>query len=285
MPLKYKHGASKRTGIHYFSRAGLQLWLRRTGVTLVFAVCAYGMYWGGQQLLDSSRFPLRYVYLYGDLQYADTRELKEKLVVYPGQNFFSLDIEQMRSSLIADPWIDQVTVQRRWPDRLVVNMKERRAFAKWGEDELLDAAGRRFRPRSLPGFADWPLLSGPDGHEQLLVDAYLRASEILQDVRLEIDQMVQDKRLAWWLTLANGIRLKLGKDELGNNELLVRLRRFTAHYHEFLADRIDQISAVDMRYPEGFAVVWAESAIAAPTHAEVVAGYHSAENNRLLTIR
>ena len=77
---------------------------------------------------------------------------------------------------------------------------------------------------------NWPSLAGPEGHEQLLMDVYQRASSMLLKLGLNISHVVQDQRLAWWLTLSNGLHVKLGKDELGNEHLILRLRRFVEVY-------------------------------------------------------
>jgi cell division protein FtsQ len=258
--LKRKRGASRYTVEDTRQReVALRFWLQRAGILLVLTTSAIGLQWFCQQLLDSSRFPLRYIHLYGDLHYVQAEALQKRLADYPGQNFFSLDIEQLHSLLMTDPWLDLVKVKRYWPDRLLVEIKERQIFARWNDDELLDINGFRFHPQQFPKRMNWPLLSGPDGHERLLMDTYRRANALISKLGLSISHMVQDQRLAWWLTLSNGLRVRLGRDELGNEHLMLRLQRFVQVYPKVLDLEIGTIAVLDMRYAEGFAVVWADS--------------------------
>jgi cell division protein FtsQ len=281
--LKRKHGASRSTAEDLHQRAiTLRFWLQRAGILLVLTAGAISLQWVCQQLLDSSRFPLRYIHLYGDLHHVKTEELQKQLSDYPGQNFFSLNIEQLHSLLMTDPWIEQAKVKRYWPDKLLVEIKERQIFARWNDDELLDVHGARFRPHYLPKHMNWPLLSGPDGHEQLLMDTYQRASAMIFKLSLNIEHMVQDQRLAWWLTLSNGLHVKLGKDELGNEHLMLRLRRFVMIYPKVLSSGMNNIAAVDMRYAEGFAVVWADSTTGIPATVKTVKIKYLNQNQPLI---
>lgn len=270
--LKRRQGASRRGAAENTDnyKWHIRLWSRRLSVVLVLALFGVGVHWICQQLLDSTRFPLRYVHLYGELRFTNKTELQETLIRYPGQNFFLLDIDRLRTSLTDVPWIEKVKVQRYWPDGIVIQLKERQVFARWGDNQLLDIGGHKFQPNHLPGYSEWPLLYGPDGNEQLVVDAYRQASAMLLELGLKINHMVQDQRLAWWLTLNNGVKIKLGKDEAGDEQLIVRLRRLIEIYPKALASRIEQIAAIDMRYSEGFSVLWADPAETIPLVAETV---------------
>ena len=144
IPMKRKRGASRYSSIANHQREMLlHKWLQRAVLLLVLTTGALGIQWLWQQLSDSSRFPLRYIHLYGDLQYVKTAALQKELADYLGHNFFSLNIKQLHSLLMAEPWIEQVEVKRDWPDRLLIEIKERQVFARWNEDELLDVNGVR----------------------------------------------------------------------------------------------------------------------------------------------
>lgn len=278
--LKPRHGASRRSTEETTAlQQSLSLWLRRVSVMVALGLCGFGVYWVCQQLLDSTRFPLRYVHLYGELRFANKAELEETLTRYPGQNFFLLNIDQLRLSLSDLPWIEQVKVQRSWPDSIMIELRERRVLARWGDNELLDSNGLRFHPDYLPRRPGWPFLYGPEGSERLVIAIYQQASEMLLELGLKIDHLVQDQRLAWWLTLNNGVKLKLGKDESGDRDLMPRLRRFVEIYPKVLAANIEQIEAVDMRYPQGFSVLWGESVKTLPL--AVKAGSYNLQKSRI----
>src|SRR3712207_7603123 len=42
-----------------------------------------------------------------------------------------LDVAEARERLLANPWIAEATVQKLYPDRLALEIKEREAFALW----------------------------------------------------------------------------------------------------------------------------------------------------------
>lgn len=228
-------------------RAGVQ-WL---GAAAVLAVLGGGLYWAGHRLLEPGLLPLQHVYLEGRRQYlaeADSRELVQD---YLGQNFLTLDISALRDRFADNPWVEQVTVQRQWPDSLKVRMRERIPFARWGEDEMVAANGQRFRPAVIPEPDRWPRLTGPEGHEQQLIRVYQDSSALLAKIGLHLTQLAQDERRAWRLIFADGLEVRLGRDQFSQ-----RLQRFVDIYPYLLAYQIERIAVVDLRYTNGFAVRW-----------------------------
>jgi len=230
------------------------LWLRWTGVAVVLLGIGAGLHSAGQRLLDPEQFPLRHVRLNGELRNLNAADLRALLETRLGQNFFSLDIDAIHTAFAANPWISEVNIQRQWPDTLRINFHERTVFGYWGEDEMIDINGQRFRPDKVKQAETWPRLAGPDGHELQLMRAYQEATALLKSVGLRLTRLVQDKRRAWQMELANGLELNLGRDHFDQ-----RLQRFIDIYPRILAEQIDRIAMVDLRYVNGFAVRWADS--------------------------
>ena len=233
-----------------------RLWqpcLRRLGVVIALLAGGYGLYLAGQKLFDPARFPLRHVYLQGELRNLSQGDLQELVQRYLGQNFFALNIAAVQAVVVANPWIEQASVSRQWPDTVYVRFQERTPFGHWGQDEMVDLKGERFHPAVIRQPGPWPRLAGPEGHEMTLIRAYREASAILSKVGLQPTQLVQDERRAWWLTTANDLEISLGREQF-----LKRLQRFVDIYPQVLASQSDKITAVDLRYPHGFAVRWAK---------------------------
>jgi cell division protein FtsQ len=212
------------------------------------------LYSAGQRLLDPEQFPLRHVRLNGELHNLNATDLRAILEDRLGENFFALDIDAIHAAFTANPWIREVRVQRQWPDTLRINFHERTVFGYWGEDEMIDIHGQRFHPNNIKQTEGWPRLAGPDGHEFHLMKAYQEASVLLKSVGLQLTRLVQDERRAWWMEMANGLKLSLGRDHFDR-----RLQRFIDIYPRILAEQIDRIAMVDLRYVNGFAVRWADS--------------------------
>ncbi|HXH02892.1 MAG TPA: cell division protein FtsQ/DivIB, partial [Candidatus Competibacteraceae bacterium] len=202
-------------------------------------------------LLDPQAFPLRQIRLKGEVHYLEADNLRELLSGYLGDNFFSLDITGVHRVLAAQPWVEHVELRRRWPDTLEVSVLERTPYGVWGEGEMVDVNGKRFRPAAIPESERWPRLHGPAGHELNLIARYAEANALVARAELRIRQLRLDERRAWWITFDNGIELSLGREAF-----MPRLQRFVDLYSRVLAPKAAQIAAVDLRYANGFAVRW-----------------------------
>ncbi len=228
---------------------------------LLMLVAAGG--WATQRLLEPGRFPLRHVHFQGELQYLDATELRTLATGRLGDNFFLLDLGLLRERLLAHPWIDDVVLRRDWPDGLEVRLIEHRPYAYWGDDALIDSAGRPIRPPVLPSGRDWPRLYGPDGQELAVIARYREFSALLAPLDLHIEQLVQDARGAWTAQLINGLALDLGRSEPS-----ARLRRFVTLYPRVLQPRLAELAGVDLRYRNGAALRWQELPDSAETLAQ-----------------
>jgi cell division protein FtsQ len=236
-------------------------------VALVLVGLAVGFHVAWQRVLDPNRFPIRQVVIEGALYNVTREDISPVLKSYLGQNFFALDIAAVQENLLTNPWIEWVAVQRQWPDKLTVRLAERNVFGRWGQNELVDVNGIRFSPPIVRYPKSWPLLIGPDDHEMELIHAYQKASTVLNSVGLRLVQTTQDTRRSWRLMLDNGIEIYLGRKQITE-----RLKRFAAVYPHVLADHIDKIAAVDLRYGNGFAVRWTAASDAAHLLEAILSG-------------
>jgi hypothetical protein len=159
--------------------------------------------------------------------------------------------ELMQRTLEAMRWIDYARVERAWPDGLRVMVTEQVAVARWGEHGLLNTRGELFLPdaRDLP--ADLPQLLGPEGTETQVARLYLDTYPRLLTVGLSLSRVTLDERGAWNLELSNGVEVRLGRQDVN-----ARLERFISAASPVIATRTGQVSYVDMRYSNGFAIGW-----------------------------
>lgn len=225
--------------------------LRWLGVALVLAAVGFGLQVGSRKLREPGAFPLHQVRIEGVLRNLTEADFQPVVQAYLGQNFFMANLDALHAALAANPWIEEVTVRRWWPDIIEVRLRERTAFGYWGENEMVDVNGYRFRPPVLRQAGPWPRLAGPDGREKALIKAYRETSTLLDRVGLKLVKLVQDERRAWWLTFDNGLEVYLGREQYEQ-----RLRRLVEVYPRVLATQIDRIAALDLRYVNGFAVRW-----------------------------
>ena len=121
--------------------------------------------------LRSTLWPVREVTIQGELKHTMRSEIEAALQQRVAGNFFSVDVDGVRSALERLPWVRRAAVRRVWPDRLEVTLEEHVALARWGESALVNTYGERFVGGSKEAL---PRFSGPRGSESELARRYAR---------------------------------------------------------------------------------------------------------------
>lgn len=189
---------------------------------------------------------------------AHTRRLEIEQVL-PGSlkgNFFSLNLESVRSALEKLPWVRKVEVRRIWPARLEVKIEEHRPTARWGEgrSELVNSYGEVFAALlGEPELAVLPQLAGPTGTAPDVLKHYGEFVGAFQAVGERPVQLTLSPRLAWQLKLETGMLVDMGREQ-AKAPLGARVQRFLEVYPETVAKQANRPAVVDLRYPNGFAM-------------------------------
>ena len=200
---------------------------------------------GANWLLRSSLFPVRVVEVSTPLEHVSRKDLQSVLAHYAAGNFFAARIDEVRAAAEQVAWVRRASVRRVWPDRLEVAIEEHVAFARWGSEGLVNQQGERF---AAPSDGSLPLFIGPPGSEGEISRRYARFAETLAPLGSPLERIVLSARHGWQLRLANGLQITLGRDVDAADD---RLTRFVDAYARSGSARAD---AVDLRYPNGFAV-------------------------------
>lgn len=168
-----------------------------------------------------------------------------------GAGLVSIDLDAVQRSLRTIPWLDTASVQRAWPRGLRVRVNEQVAAARWGANGLLNTRGELFisEARHIP--PELPKLSGPLGSEREVATRYLAARGRLVEAGMRLTAVRLDERGAWELDLDNGVTVRLGRRDVD-----ARFERFVATALALVSRRATDMSYVDMRYTNGFAVGW-----------------------------
>ncbi len=261
---KNRRGASKRKPLDLgalilYIMQRLRFWSGLCCLALLLSA----PYWGYRYIHEYNPLPIHKVKFVGELTYIARNELSQASQQALDKNFLTFDMDTFQQQLALNPWLNQVKVQRQWPDTLIVKLEENQPFARWGDHELVDVTGKRFTPPLLP-LKSWLYLNGPSGFEKVLIERLQQTQALLEPLDLRITAMHMDERHAWTITLNNRLQLLLGKDEF--NE---RLARFVSHYDALLAGQMERIKSIDLRYSSGFAIKWQQ--IDAEKHIPAVA--------------
>ncbi|HET7922851.1 MAG TPA: cell division protein FtsQ/DivIB [Gammaproteobacteria bacterium] len=192
----------------------------------------------------------------GELHHVMPAEVRTALLpAVAGRGFFRVDMPRARARVQALPWVAGVTVRRGWPHTLYVQVVEEVPVARWNGSGLMDAQGKVFVRGDVSGFAQLPLLSGPeDGAGDVLAD-YHTFVALTEPRGLRITQLTVDERGAASVRFSDGIEVRLGREDASQ-----RLARFGAVALPALGAQLPNVAYVDMRYTNGFAVGWRETA-------------------------
>ena len=222
---------------------------KRMGASLVALAAVAAATLGVRSLLDQ---PIERVAVSGQFQRVSPDEIERVVKARArGAGLVSVELEGVRRAIDALPWVDAVSVQRRWPRGLVVSVVEQVPAARWGEHGLLNTRGELFvsEARHIPN--ELPQLSGPAGTERIVAERYLATQGRLVEAGLRLSALRLDARGAWEIDLDSGITVRLGRRQVDD-----RFEKFMATAAKLIGQRGAEMAYVDMRYTNGFAIGW-----------------------------
>ncbi|MFI4906703.1 MAG: cell division protein FtsQ/DivIB [Steroidobacterales bacterium] len=200
--------------------------------------------------------PIRTVEVTGRFQHVAPADIEQAVGrEVRGQGLLTVNLADVSSAVHTLPWVDAVSVERDWPHGLSVLVIEQVAVARWGEDGLVNGNGVLFATGVTRPPAALARLSGPGGSEAEVTQRYLAMQRRLAQASLAIAALRLDARGAWQLDLANGITVRLGRSQVDE-----RFEKFMSAALGIIEHRAADISYVDMRYTNGFAIGWRSGA-------------------------
>ncbi len=236
-------------------KEALTRWWHRVLTTckwLAAGVVLGGLLWLMPVLWGWLDRPIARVEVSGNFRYLDQKQIEAGLRPYLSKTFFSVNLHDIQGHLMRDSWVSSVKVRRTWPDMVSVVIDEDVPVARWRDHELLNAEGEVIRSRQGRGFQEMPALAGPAGSEELVMLEYMTLSQQLRPLELKVGGVTLNAAGSWSFRV-DGILVQLGRDEL-----IERMHRFSRLYHLRLKDDWDSIKSIDLRYRDGIAVAWAK---------------------------
>lgn len=199
---------------------------------------------------DPQRFPIDTVKIVASYQHITRKQIEAVLTGYLNDSFVVLPVNRLQSDLTALDWADRVQIERIWPGTLKITLVENSPVAIWNES-LITADGKLIKSGEEQADMNYPRLSGPKQQQTDVLQIYEKLSKLLSAYGLHASALQLRDNQAWELSLTNGVELQLGKRDLEK-----RLTRFCRAWPVVFADKLEQLSRVDLRYARGMAVQW-----------------------------
>lgn len=222
-------------------------------VVLVFTVLMLASVVAVKEYLSNPRnMPVRTMLIKGKFRHLDRDNLRLVMSKAIDGGFFTADIQRIRQAGLSLPWVDDVSITRVWPDKLIMAVSEQEPVARWGEKALVNDRGQVFYP--VKPMHKWPelRLSGMDEKAPQVLAFHAQMKAAFAARKLHIGALLLDDRAEWIIDLNNDLRIVLGRQDAQE-----KLLRFLALYEEISGKELKP-KRVDLRYEQGFAVDWQE---------------------------
>jgi len=198
---------------------------------------------------DPNTLPIEIVRIDGDLKYLQRNELENAVASKVSGGFFNINLLDIQRQAQLLAWVDDVSIKRVWPNKLVMTIKEKVAMARWNDKQLVTEKGVIFSPpgimpEGLPG------LRGTNERAVEAVDRFKRERQRFAKLQLELAELIVTDRGAWSLHFKNGLKIAVGREDVDS-----RLDRF-ARYLGAISQFKGLPESVDLRYQHGIAVYW-----------------------------
>ena len=218
----------------------------------------------------STVLPIAGVEVKGELAFMNKDEIRSIVEDNISGGFITVDLNRVREIVSQQPWVENVSLRRRWPDTLEVFIDERKPIAFWNDDGYISENGLVFKPKSIDKKLNLPDLDGPDGQHNNVWKFMNVLYKEMSLLNYTVTSLELDERRAWQLKIEKNVGL--GDEEimsvisvrLGRFDTEKRLRRFVRVLPELAAEKEfadNNIKVIDMRYPNGFAVQMATNEV------------------------
>lgn len=230
----------------------LQLWLKKLAMGLLVLLAIWGGYKALGPLTELFQRPIKSVTVEGEFHFISQERATQLIMQEIDEDFLQIDLSKIKSVLLEDPWVEKVTLTRRWPDTLVVKIAEQKPIARWDQG-FLNQRGDIVRVKEMTGLNHLPWLQGEEIYAAEILQQYQDLSLLLRPKGLEILALHCDSKKSWRLTLKNNVEIAIGRDQV-----MEKMRRFVTVYEAQLHQVWQDVKSIDVRYSNGVAVRWIE---------------------------
>lgn len=200
---------------------------------------------------NSSHFTLTRFQIDGVAGEVKVSQIGKHVSGFSGENFFLVDVDHVKGHVEKVNWVMAANVTRVWPDTLKISVIEQVPFAHWARGGMVNPRGEVFHVK-VP--VEQGVLPEIDADRKQLPEAvalYGELKKMLAPLGVTPDLLALNQSGGATLVLDNGLRLLLGK-----RDRLEKIAKFVEVYPRIITQLANRVNAVDLRYPNGFAVDW-----------------------------
>lgn len=221
-------------------------------LVIACAVLAVGLFAFYRVITDAHVAELDVV---GTRSAAETVNVIEHISPIVHENYFTADLKQIRDRALEISWVDRVVVSRAWPDAIRVRVMPHHAIARWGAGRLLSDGGQVFTEVSSKDYRHLPLLHGPAPYAQTMMRRYHEINQLFLPLGIRLKELYLTDRMTWFMQFDNGLRVIVDQDQT-----MSKLQRLSYLAQHDLQSVWGKVSGADLRYRNGLALQWYNSA-------------------------
>jgi cell division protein FtsQ len=196
--------------------------------------------------LERADLPIKEIVIVNSYEHIDKEQINLIANRYLQSNYFKVDLNKIRFAFKKLPWVRDVSLRRKWPDKIVVSIEEHQVIARWNRVGLVNKEGEIFHAASEENL---PLFIGNESHVKEITLKYKEIKKILEKEMMYVSIISLSERLSWEITTTDRLKINLGKDDI-----LQKIIQFTDNFKYVISELKSTIEYVDLRYRDGFSV-------------------------------
>lgn len=182
-------------------------------------------------------------------------DILDALAVRRGDSILSVDTDAARFRVEQIGWVNSASVQRIFPNRVFIDVNERKPFAVWQENgrfSVIDSAGARLTGLVAGDFPHLPRIVGAGAGRE--AETLLASLDSKPTIKPLVRAAVRVGNRRWNLRMTNGVTVML--PEAGAETTLVELVKLEKE-HDILSR---DIRLIDFRLPDRVTIRLSEDA-------------------------
>lgn len=224
-------------------------WLMLVVAFCVLLVGIFGLY---KVITDAKVATLEVVGVNSEVE---KKQITKHLSSVVKDNYFTSDLEAIRDRTLEVSWVDRVVVSRAWPNGIRVRVMPRHAIARWGTGRLLSDEGDIYTEAVVKNYPNLPLLHGPLDQSKAMMRRYNEINQLFHPVNMRLKELYLTDRRTWFMQFDTGLRIIVDQEQT-----MSKLQRLSHLAQTDLKPVWSKVSAIDLRYRNGLAIQWKNSA-------------------------